>query len=170
MIQDITSICALTVALLSLVATYIIFYKNTSPEVIAFLKTGTDKAKSILYLEVKNIGNGFARNVEIYFNGHAKALDHFEIKNVKIPFLHPNGSIEYYVGPGYEVVKKPPIEVTIRYKSTLPIFKFCRKEMHTFILNPEYFIGVEAADNSNLAVIAQTLGKIEKNIANKNAT
>lgn len=145
--------------------TYIIFYKNTSPEVIAYLKTGKDKAKSVIYLEIKNIGNDFARDFEIYIDSKIEVLTKLQDIKIEFPFFQPQACLEYFVGVGHTLLGEDvQIIVKVKYKAKAPIFNFIIKKEHVYILKQKTFSYLDAADNSNLANIADILRKIEKKI------
>lgn len=165
----IVNIFSVAAAILAVVVTLYVCYRNERPEVVAYLEYDIDH--SSVNFVVANVGKGVARDIEltgfdfdlVQSGVMRKAVQHGFISN-GIPLLVPGASRQTVVGAGQSLkeLQNARCVVTVSYQWNRRIGK--GKKAEDFVLDYYSFSG-SLYTKSDLHEVKQSLEKSSKTLA-----
>ncbi len=175
------SIFMAIIAITSTLISFLVFRKNTSPEVIVYPDLD-EQTKVVVNLIIKNIGNEVAKNV-IFYPESELPCRAFGMENPEMPEIMDEGPIKNgipYLAPGasrvlcwgqygglHKFIGDGVIKVTIKYERTNR-YLLSKKLTNVSYIDIKSFETTAASDNSWGKSAVSELKSLNRNLANIN--
>lgn len=172
-------ILSLVIALLSLIVAYIIYYDNSTGDVVIYAQVDR-KRSTIINLVIHNIGNGIARDIKfICLDGIPKAAN--GISGLKeplkiyetgalvngLPILFPDEKLVYswgQFGGLKEALNGKPLEIEITFFSQNNLQLRRKKIRNKFVVDVTAFEGVDISTTPFEKDVKESLQAIAKSL------